>query len=81
MISNCSGKLKPYLLEFSQSVGTHLNRYSKAVASICQEHLDGVELNDANASDEIMVCQNFPYLINYRIFWHSAALKVEHGKL
>ncbi|XP_065045020.1 sister chromatid cohesion protein PDS5 homolog C-like isoform X1 [Musa acuminata AAA Group] len=55
VISNCSGKLKPYLLEFSQSVGTHLNRYSKAVASICQEHLDGVELNDANASDEIMV--------------------------
>ncbi|XP_065009253.1 sister chromatid cohesion protein PDS5 homolog C-like isoform X1 [Musa acuminata AAA Group] len=55
VISNCSGKLKPYLLEFSQSVGTPLNRYSKAVASICQEHLDGVELNDANASDEIMV--------------------------
>ncbi|URE11977.1 hypothetical protein MUK42_22001 [Musa troglodytarum] len=55
VISNCSGKLKPYLLEFSQSVGTPLNRYSKVVASICQEHLDGVEQNDANASDEIMV--------------------------
>ncbi|THU51436.1 hypothetical protein C4D60_Mb06t31030 [Musa balbisiana] len=40
------------VLEESEDISSE---YSKAVASICQEHLDGVELNDANASDEIMV--------------------------
>ncbi|RRT84295.1 hypothetical protein BHE74_00005514 [Ensete ventricosum] len=59
VISNCAGKLKPYIVELSQSVGTPLNKYGKVVASICQENSDGVEQNDANVSGEIVVRQCF----------------------
>ncbi|XP_018675052.2 sister chromatid cohesion protein PDS5 homolog C isoform X3 [Musa acuminata AAA Group] len=53
VISNCAGKLKPYIVELTQSIGSPLNKYGKVVASICQENSDGVEQNDANVSGEI----------------------------
>ncbi|WOK92136.1 hypothetical protein Cni_G00827 [Canna indica] len=54
VISNCAGKLKPYLMELSQSSGTPLNEYGKVVASICQQNPDVLEHNVVNASGEIM---------------------------
>ncbi|CAL9101451.1 PDS5, regulator of cohesion maintenance [Musa troglodytarum] len=54
VISNCAGKLKPYIVELTQSIGTPLNKYGKVVASICQENSGGVEQNDANVSGEIV---------------------------
>ncbi|WOL08646.1 hypothetical protein Cni_G17399 [Canna indica] len=54
VISNCDAKLKPYLLELSQSAGISLNDYGKVVASICQERPGGMQQLDINASDEDM---------------------------
>ncbi|XP_042383147.1 treacle protein-like [Zingiber officinale] len=53
VISNCSGKLKPYLTELSQSGGIILSEYTIVVTSICLQNLDNLEQN-INASGEIM---------------------------
>lgn len=50
VISKCAGKLKPYLVELSESTGMPLNTYGEVVASICQERLDSIEQNDVSAS-------------------------------
>ncbi|XP_042394976.1 uncharacterized protein LOC121985530 isoform X2 [Zingiber officinale] len=53
VIRNCAGKLKPYFLELSQSVGSFSNDYGKLVDSICQESYGGIKQNDRNTSGEI----------------------------
>nr|XP_009401066.1 PREDICTED: probable replication factor C subunit 1 [Musa acuminata subsp. malaccensis]XP_009401067.1 PREDICTED: probable replication factor C subunit 1 [Musa acuminata subsp. malaccensis] len=52
VISKCAGKLKPYLVELSESTGMPLNTYGEVVASICQECLDSVEQNDVDDSKQ-----------------------------
>ncbi|KAJ8504483.1 hypothetical protein OPV22_005369 [Ensete ventricosum] len=52
VISKCAGKLKPYLMELSESTGMSLNTYGEVVASICQERLDSIEQNDVDDSKQ-----------------------------
>ncbi|URE05711.1 PDS5, regulator of cohesion maintenance, partial [Musa troglodytarum] len=52
VISKCAGKLKPYLVELSESTGMPLNTYGEVVASICQERLDSIEQNDIDDSKQ-----------------------------
>ncbi|OVA01328.1 Tudor domain [Macleaya cordata] len=57
VLENCAAKLKPYLMQAVQSMGTPMHDYSKVVASICHETVDNVEHNDGSASEEHLADQ------------------------
>lgn len=78
MIANCAAKLKPYLIELSQSTGTSLSEFGDVVTSICQENSGGIEQKDTIASIEKVVCLSSPvfmlyflkgYILQFRTSW------------
>lgn len=54
VINNCAGKLKPYLVELSQSNESVLCEYGPIVASILQETSDSMEKNIITAAETMV---------------------------
>ncbi|CAL9778844.1 unnamed protein product [Musa acuminata subsp. burmannicoides] len=54
VIADCALKLKPYLVELAKSKKAFLSKYSRVVASVCQEYSDQVEQNDMNSAADAM---------------------------
>ena len=56
VIQNCALKLRPYMMQAVEFMGFPLDNYYEIVASICQETSDAIKQNDANVSNECVVC-------------------------
>lgn len=56
VIENCALKLRPYMMQAVESMGFPLDNYDEIVANICQETSDVMKQNEANGSNECVVC-------------------------
>jgi len=55
VISNCTAKLKPYLMKAVESSGRALNEYAQIVTDICQNESESPQCDDANGSNKTVV--------------------------